>query len=119
MSPTALSPLYLTFALVLLHSPLPPLSSPLSLILSVFVSVAAGVEEVCCICDAPPLKEPLINCLKCRHGKETRLIISCQAVVRHRGFCTDLEDLTRLCQITELLCTGGKSQPGKPHDTIY
>uniref|UniRef100_A0A3Q1BMU9 PHD-type domain-containing protein n=1 Tax=Amphiprion ocellaris TaxID=80972 RepID=A0A3Q1BMU9_AMPOC len=29
---------------------------------------AAGVEEVCCICDAPPLKEPLINCLKCRHG---------------------------------------------------
>ncbi|KAK5922067.1 hypothetical protein CgunFtcFv8_019368 [Champsocephalus gunnari] len=31
-------------------------------------SFAAGVEEVCCICDAPPLKEPLINCLKCRHG---------------------------------------------------
>ncbi|XP_034067261.1 PHD finger protein 1 isoform X3 [Gymnodraco acuticeps] len=32
------------------------------------LTVAAGVEEVCCICDAPPLKEPLINCLKCRHG---------------------------------------------------
>ncbi|KAM8870780.1 PHD finger protein 1 isoform 3-T3 [Spinachia spinachia] len=31
-------------------------------------SFAAGVEEVCCICDAPPLKEPLVNCLKCRHG---------------------------------------------------
>uniref|UniRef100_A0A3Q2PJN6 PHD finger protein 1 n=1 Tax=Fundulus heteroclitus TaxID=8078 RepID=A0A3Q2PJN6_FUNHE len=31
-------------------------------------SFSAGVEEVCCICDAPPLKEPLINCLKCRHG---------------------------------------------------
>ncbi|KAM8826476.1 PHD finger protein 1 isoform 1-T2 [Synchiropus picturatus] len=31
-------------------------------------SFAAGVEEVCCICEAPPLKEPLINCLKCRHG---------------------------------------------------
>ncbi|XP_005801913.1 PHD finger protein 1-like [Xiphophorus maculatus] len=31
-------------------------------------SFAAGVEEVCCICDAPPLKEPLINCLKCHHG---------------------------------------------------
>uniref|UniRef100_A0A3B3DWE0 PHD finger protein 1 n=1 Tax=Oryzias melastigma TaxID=30732 RepID=A0A3B3DWE0_ORYME len=31
-------------------------------------SFAAGGEEVCCICDAPPLKEPLINCLKCRHG---------------------------------------------------
>ncbi|XP_016893178.1 PHD finger protein 1 [Cynoglossus semilaevis] len=29
---------------------------------------ATGVEEVCCVCDAPPLKEPLINCLKCRHG---------------------------------------------------
>ncbi|XP_029695361.1 PHD finger protein 1 [Takifugu rubripes] len=31
-------------------------------------SFAAGVEEICCICDAPPLKEPLINCLKCHHG---------------------------------------------------
>uniref|UniRef100_A0A1A7WGC0 PHD-type domain-containing protein n=1 Tax=Iconisemion striatum TaxID=60296 RepID=A0A1A7WGC0_9TELE len=31
-------------------------------------SFSAGVEEVCCICDAPPLKEPLVNCLKCRHG---------------------------------------------------
>ncbi|XP_077430799.1 PHD finger protein 1 isoform X4 [Vanacampus margaritifer] len=31
-------------------------------------SFAAGVEEVCCICEAPPLKEPLVNCLKCRHG---------------------------------------------------
>ncbi|XP_015260177.1 PREDICTED: PHD finger protein 1-like [Cyprinodon variegatus] len=31
-------------------------------------SFSAGVEEVCCICDAPPLKEPLINCLKCHHG---------------------------------------------------
>uniref|UniRef100_A0A8K9V0R6 PHD finger protein 1 n=1 Tax=Oncorhynchus mykiss TaxID=8022 RepID=A0A8K9V0R6_ONCMY len=31
-------------------------------------SFSVGVEEVCCICDAPPLKEPLINCLKCRHG---------------------------------------------------
>uniref|UniRef100_A0A674CH33 PHD finger protein 1 n=1 Tax=Salmo trutta TaxID=8032 RepID=A0A674CH33_SALTR len=30
-------------------------------------SFSVGVEEVCCICDAPPLKEPLINCLKCRH----------------------------------------------------
>lgn len=39
--------------------------------LSVSTSVAAGGEEVCCICDAPPLKEPLINCLKCRHGKES------------------------------------------------
>ncbi|XP_018595226.1 PHD finger protein 1 isoform X1 [Scleropages formosus] len=31
-------------------------------------SFSAGIEEVCCICDAPPLKEPLVNCLKCRHG---------------------------------------------------
>ncbi|XP_077455825.1 PHD finger protein 1 [Stigmatopora argus] len=31
-------------------------------------SFTAGVEEVCCICEAPPLKEPLVNCLKCRHG---------------------------------------------------
>ncbi|XP_019897101.1 PHD finger protein 1 isoform X1 [Esox lucius] len=31
-------------------------------------SFSVGVEDVCCICDAPPLKEPLINCLKCRHG---------------------------------------------------
>ncbi|XP_052000735.1 PHD finger protein 1 [Xyrauchen texanus] len=31
-------------------------------------SFSSGGEEVCCICDAPPLKEPLINCLKCRHG---------------------------------------------------
>ncbi|KAJ8288030.1 hypothetical protein COCON_G00006890 [Conger conger] len=31
-------------------------------------SFSAGIEEVCCVCDAPPLKEPLINCLKCRHG---------------------------------------------------
>uniref|UniRef100_A0A8C7MMP7 PHD finger protein 1 n=1 Tax=Oncorhynchus kisutch TaxID=8019 RepID=A0A8C7MMP7_ONCKI len=31
-------------------------------------SFSVGVEEVCCVCDAPPLKEPLINCLKCRHG---------------------------------------------------
>lgn len=22
------------------------------------------------MCDAPPLKEPLINCLKCHHGEE-------------------------------------------------
>ncbi|TRY82727.1 hypothetical protein DNTS_005484 [Danionella cerebrum] len=29
---------------------------------------SSGEEEVCCICDTPPLKEPLINCLKCRHG---------------------------------------------------
>lgn len=56
----------------------PPL--PLSVVL-VFASVAAGVEEVCCICDAPPLKEPLINCLKCRHGKESRLMM--QAVGSH------------------------------------
>ncbi|XP_012673376.1 PHD finger protein 1 isoform X1 [Clupea harengus] len=31
-------------------------------------SFSVGVEELCCICDGPPLKEPLINCLKCRHG---------------------------------------------------
>nr|XP_023657294.1 PHD finger protein 1-like isoform X2 [Paramormyrops kingsleyae] len=31
-------------------------------------SFSVGIEEVCCICDGPPLKEPLINCLKCRHG---------------------------------------------------
>ncbi|XP_063055440.1 PHD finger protein 1 isoform X2 [Engraulis encrasicolus] len=31
-------------------------------------SFSVGVEEVCCICDGPPLKEPLLNCLKCRHG---------------------------------------------------
>uniref|UniRef100_A0A673GVU7 PHD finger protein 1-like n=1 Tax=Sinocyclocheilus rhinocerous TaxID=307959 RepID=A0A673GVU7_9TELE len=31
-------------------------------------SVSSGGEKVCCICDAPPLKEPLVNCLKCRHG---------------------------------------------------
>ncbi|XP_037129183.1 PHD finger protein 1 isoform X1 [Syngnathus acus] len=31
-------------------------------------SFAAGEEDVCCICEAPPLKEPLVNCLKCRHG---------------------------------------------------
>uniref|UniRef100_A0A673ILB3 PHD finger protein 1 n=1 Tax=Sinocyclocheilus rhinocerous TaxID=307959 RepID=A0A673ILB3_9TELE len=31
-------------------------------------SFSSGGEEVCCICDAPPLKEPLVNCLKCRHG---------------------------------------------------
>ncbi|XP_062321390.1 PHD finger protein 1 isoform X6 [Osmerus eperlanus] len=31
-------------------------------------SFSIGVEEVCCICDAPPLKEPLVICLKCRHG---------------------------------------------------
>lgn len=60
------------------------LLSPASLCLPLFASVAAGVEEVCCICDAPPLKEPLINCLKCRHGKEARLIVRCQAVGFHR-----------------------------------
>uniref|UniRef100_A0A8C1U3P9 PHD finger protein 1 n=1 Tax=Cyprinus carpio TaxID=7962 RepID=A0A8C1U3P9_CYPCA len=31
-------------------------------------SFSSGGEEVCCICDSPPLKEPLVNCLKCRHG---------------------------------------------------
>uniref|UniRef100_A0A4W4GXR4 PHD-type domain-containing protein n=1 Tax=Electrophorus electricus TaxID=8005 RepID=A0A4W4GXR4_ELEEL len=31
-------------------------------------SFSASGEEVCCVCDGPPLKEPLINCLKCRHG---------------------------------------------------
>lgn len=60
------------------------LPSPASFCLSLFASVAAGVEEVCCICDAPPLKEPLINCLKCRHGKEARLIIRCQAAFLHQ-----------------------------------
>ncbi|XP_058232526.1 PHD finger protein 1 isoform X2 [Hemibagrus wyckioides] len=30
-------------------------------------SFSASGEEVCCVCDGPPLKEPLINCLKCRH----------------------------------------------------
>lgn len=44
--------------------------------LSLFASVAAGGEEVCCVCDAPPLKEPLINCFKCRHGKEKFLLTS-------------------------------------------
>ncbi|KAK3515334.1 hypothetical protein QTP70_016295 [Hemibagrus guttatus] len=29
---------------------------------------SANGEEVCCVCDGPPLKEPLINCLKCRHS---------------------------------------------------
>ncbi|XP_034153821.2 PHD finger protein 1 isoform X2 [Pangasianodon hypophthalmus] len=31
-------------------------------------SFSASGEEVCCVCDGPPLKEPLINCLKCRHS---------------------------------------------------
>ncbi|XP_048850145.1 PHD finger protein 1-like isoform X1 [Brienomyrus brachyistius] len=31
-------------------------------------SFSAGIEGVCCVCDAPPLKEPLVNCHKCRHG---------------------------------------------------
>ncbi|KAJ3597394.1 hypothetical protein NHX12_000921, partial [Muraenolepis orangiensis] len=31
-------------------------------------SFAVGGEDVCCICDAPPLKDPLLNCLKCRHS---------------------------------------------------
>ncbi|XP_076869063.1 PHD finger protein 1 [Brachyhypopomus gauderio] len=31
-------------------------------------SFSASGEEICCVCDGPPLKEPLINCLKCRHG---------------------------------------------------
>ncbi|MED6231637.1 hypothetical protein ATANTOWER_001503 [Ataeniobius toweri] len=48
-------------------------------------SFAAGVEEVCCICDAPPLKEPLINCLKCRHGKEACLIMLCQTLRLHQS----------------------------------
>ncbi|KAI9999793.1 hypothetical protein NQD34_011636 [Periophthalmus magnuspinnatus] len=29
---------------------------------------AGAGEDVCCVCDGPPLKEPLITCLKCRHG---------------------------------------------------
>lgn len=60
------------------------LPSPTILCLFLFASVAAGVEEVCCICDAPPLKEPLINCLKCRHGKGAHLITRCQMVVLHQ-----------------------------------
>uniref|UniRef100_A0AAY4DX36 PHD-type domain-containing protein n=1 Tax=Denticeps clupeoides TaxID=299321 RepID=A0AAY4DX36_9TELE len=33
-----------------------------------YQNISVGIEEVCCVCDAPPLKEPLVNCLKCRHG---------------------------------------------------
>ncbi|KAJ8273762.1 hypothetical protein GJAV_G00105240, partial [Gymnothorax javanicus] len=31
-------------------------------------SFSAVKEGVCSVCDAPPLKEPLVNCHKCRHG---------------------------------------------------
>lgn len=41
-------------------------------------SVSSGGEDVCCICDAPPLKEPLVNCLKCRHGNPTKRNCSCR-----------------------------------------
>ncbi|KAI3361343.1 hypothetical protein L3Q82_013519, partial [Scortum barcoo] len=61
-------------------------------------SFAAGVEEVCCICDAPPLKEPLINCLKCRHGKEARLAVSCQP----RGGALKRGRFARLMQFMKL-----------------
>ncbi|MBN3322631.1 PHF1 protein, partial [Atractosteus spatula] len=31
-------------------------------------SFSAALEGVCCVCEAPPHKDPLFNCRKCRHG---------------------------------------------------
>ncbi|XP_066579943.1 PHD finger protein 1 [Amia ocellicauda] len=31
-------------------------------------SFATASEGVCCVCEAPPLKEPLFHCHKCHHG---------------------------------------------------